>query len=129
MHLFFEVIMLLLKKSENQFQKGFDTSAIMGFTNSLLDVIKRERPDHLAVCFDKGGSVDRLEIVLRLIRANRDETPEAIKIAIPYIEQILKAMHIPIYRERRVMRADDIIGNTGQKKQNSKAINLYGNTR
>jgi len=36
--------------------KGMDTSAIMGFTNSLLDVIKRERPDHLAVCFDKGGS-------------------------------------------------------------------------
>ena len=38
--------------------KGTDTSAIMGFMNSLLDVIKRERPDHLAVCFDRGGSVD-----------------------------------------------------------------------
>ena len=42
--------------------KGLDTSAIMGFMNSLLDVIKRERPDHLAVCFDKGGSVDRVEM-------------------------------------------------------------------
>ena len=42
--------------------KGEDTSAIMGFMNSLLDVIKRERPDHLAVCFDKGGSVDRVEM-------------------------------------------------------------------
>ena len=42
--------------------KGLDTSAILGFTNSLLDVIKRERPDHLAVCFDKGGSVDRVEV-------------------------------------------------------------------
>ena len=42
--------------------KGVDTSAIMGFMNSLLDVIKRERPDHLAVCFDKGGSTDRVEM-------------------------------------------------------------------
>ena len=42
--------------------KGEDTSAIMGFMNSLLDVIKRERPDHLAVCFDKGGSADRVEM-------------------------------------------------------------------
>ena len=41
--------------------KGLDTSAIMGFMNSLLDVIKRENPDHLAVCFDRGGSVDRVE--------------------------------------------------------------------
>ena len=42
--------------------KGFDTSAIMGFTNSLIDVINRERPDYLAVCFDKGGSKSRTEI-------------------------------------------------------------------
>ena len=42
--------------------KGMDTSAIMGFMNSLLDVIKREKPDHLAVCFDKGGSQDRTKI-------------------------------------------------------------------
>ena len=40
---------------------GMDTSAIMGFMNSLLDVINRERPDHMAVCFDKGGSVARTE--------------------------------------------------------------------
>ena len=57
--------------------KGEDTSAIMGFMNSLLDVIKRERPDHLAVCFDKGGSVDRVEM-FEAYKANRDETPEAI---------------------------------------------------
>ena len=57
-----------------------DTSAILGFTNSLLDVIKRERPDHLAVCFDKGGSDVRNEM-FEAYKANRDETPEAIKIA------------------------------------------------
>src|SRR6056300_908910 len=74
--------------------EGEDTSAIMGFLNSLLDVIKRERPDHLAVCFDKGGSADRVEM-FEAYKANRDETPEAIRLAIPYIESILRAMHIP----------------------------------
>ncbi|WP_435135074.1 DNA polymerase I [Formosa sp. A9] len=88
--------------------KGLDTSAILGFTNSLLDVIKRERPDHLAVCFDKGGSVERTEM-FEAYKANRDETPEAIKIAVPYICNILKAMHIPII-EKAGYEADDIIG-------------------
>ena len=69
--------------------KGMDTSAIMGFTNSLLDVIKRERPDHLAVCFDKGGSQLRNELYPEY-KANRDETPEAIRLAVPYIQQIWK---------------------------------------
>ncbi|WP_298508474.1 DNA polymerase I [uncultured Kordia sp.] len=88
--------------------KGLDTSAILGFTNSLLDVIKRERPDHLAVCFDKGGSVDRLEVFPEY-KANRQETPEAIRLAVPYIESILKAMHIPII-VKEGYEADDIIG-------------------
>lgn len=75
--------------------KGMDTSAIMGFMNSLLDVIKREKPDHLAVAFDKGGSQLRNELFPEY-KANRDVTPEAIKIAVPYICELLKAMHIPI---------------------------------
>ena len=62
--------------------KGMDTSAILGFTNSLLDVIRRENPDHLAVAFDKGGSVARTEAFPEY-KANRLETPEAIKIAVP----------------------------------------------
>ena len=64
--------------------KGLDTSAILGFTNSLLDVIKREQPDHLAVCFDKGGSSDRLEIFPDY-KANRDETPEGVKLSLIHI--------------------------------------------
>ncbi len=95
--------------------KGTDTSAIMGFMNSLLDVIKRERPDHLAVCFDKGGSVDRIEMFSEY-KANRDETPEAIKIAVPYIESILKAMHIPII-VKPGYEADDIIGTLAKKAE------------
>jgi len=95
--------------------KGLDTSAILGFTNSLLDVIKRERPDHLAVCFDRGGSVDRIEMFPEY-KANRDETPEAIKIAIPYIESILKAMHIPIM-VKEGFEADDVIGTLAKKAE------------
>jgi len=95
--------------------KGLDTSAIMGFMNSLLDVIKRERPDHLAVCFDKGGSVDRVEMFAEY-KANRDETPEAIKIAVPYIEEILRAMHIPIM-VKAGYEADDVIGTLAKKAE------------
>ena len=95
--------------------KGEDTSAIMGFMNSLLDVIKRERPDHLAVCFDKGGSADRVEM-FEAYKANRDETPEGIKTAIPYIYEILKAMHIPIM-VKEGFEADDVIGTLAKKAE------------
>jgi len=95
--------------------KGLDTSAIMGFMNSLLDVIKRERPDHLAVCFDNGGSADRVEM-FEAYKANRDETPEAIKIAVPIIQDILKAMHIPIM-EKVGYEADDVIGTLAKQAE------------
>ncbi len=95
--------------------KGEDTSAIMGFMNSLLDVIKRERPDHLAVCFDKGGSTDRVEMY-EDYKANRDETPEGIKTAIPYIYEILKAMHIPIM-VKEGYEADDVIGTLSRQAE------------
>ncbi|PWH84180.1 DNA polymerase I [Algibacter marinivivus] len=95
--------------------KGLDTSAIMGFMNSLLDVIKRERPDHLAVCFDKGGSADRVEMYTEY-KANRDETPEAIKIAVPIIQDILKAMHIPIM-VKAGYEADDVIGTLAKQAE------------
>lgn len=95
--------------------KGQDTSAIMGFVNSLFDVIKREKPDHLAVAFDKEGSKDRLEIFPEY-KANRDETPEAIKIAVPYIQNILRAMHIPIIEQAGV-EADDLIGTIAKQAE------------
>ena len=95
--------------------KGLDTSAILGFTNSLFDVIKRENPDYLAVCFDKGGSQDRVEIFSEY-KANRDETPEAIKIAVPFIEQILKALNIPVI-VKKGYEADDIIGTLSKKAE------------
>jgi DNA polymerase-1 len=95
--------------------KGMDTSAIMGFMNSLLDVIKREKPDHLAVAFDKEGSTVRTEMFSDY-KANRSETPEAIKIAIPYIHQLLEAMHIPII-ELAGCEADDLIGTIAKQAE------------
>jgi len=95
--------------------KGMDTSAILGFTNSLLDVIKREKPDHLAVAFDKGGSHIRSEAFPEY-KSNRLQTPEAIKIAIPYIHKILEAMHIPII-EKEGFEADDLIGTLAKQAE------------
>ena len=95
--------------------KGMNTSAIMGFMNSLLDVIKREKPDHLAVCFDKGGSQERTKIFAEY-KANRDETPEAIITAVPYIQKILEAMHIPVVIKEG-FEADDIIGTLAKQAE------------
>ena len=95
--------------------KGMDTSAIMGFMNALMDVIKREKPDHLAVAFDKEGSALRTEMYVEY-KANRDATPEAIKIAIPYIQELLKAMHIPIM-EKAGFEADDLIGTLAKQAE------------
>ena len=95
--------------------KGLDTSAILGFTNSLFDVIKRERPEYIAVCFDKGGSHDRVEMFPEY-KANRDETPEAIKMAVPYIQEILNALGICIM-VKEGYEADDIIGTLAKKAE------------
>ncbi len=95
--------------------KGQDTSAIMGFVNSLFDVIKREKPDYLAVAFDKGGSTDRLAVFPEY-KANRQETPEAIRIAVPIIQDILKAMQIPIIEQAGV-EADDLIGTIAKQAE------------
>lgn len=95
--------------------KGQNTSAIMGFMNSLIDVVKRERPDHLAVCFDKGGSEARNEMFPEY-KANRDETPDAIRFAIPYIYNILEAMKIPIM-VKDGFEADDVIGTLAKKAE------------
>ncbi|MDO5655107.1 MAG: DNA polymerase I [Flavobacteriaceae bacterium] len=88
--------------------KGLNTSAILGFLNSLLDVLKREKPTHLAVVFDVGSASTLRHEYFPEYKANRDETPEGIKVAVPYIQEILRAMQIPIkYAEG--YEADDVI--------------------
>lgn len=95
--------------------KGLDTSAIFGFTNSLIELIKRENPPHLAVVFDVDKDNVRTEDFSEY-KANRAETPEAIKIAVPYIYQILEAMHIPILGMEGY-EADDVIGTIAVKAE------------
>ncbi len=88
--------------------KGLDTSAIFGFTTTLMDLMKREKPSHLAVVFDVEGPTSRHETFPEY-KANRDETPEGIKVAIPYIKTLLEAMNIPIVFSAGY-EADDVIG-------------------
>lgn len=95
--------------------KGLDTSAIMGFTNSLLDVLKREKPSHIAVVFDVGKATIRTDHYAEY-KANRDETPEAIKIAVPYIQEIIRAMSIPVLYAKGY-EADDVIGTLAKKAE------------
>ena len=75
--------------------KGINTSAVFGFTNALLEVIRNEKPTHLAVVFDPPGGSFRTE-VFEEYKANRDETPEDIKLSVPLIHKVLEAMNIPI---------------------------------
>ena len=93
--------------------KGMNTSAVYGFVNTLLDIIRREKPELLAVVFDKGGSEMR-EALFEDYKANRLEQPEAIELAVPYIKRILQAMHIPVL-EKEGWEADDLIGTLARK--------------
>ncbi|MFM1808466.1 MAG: hypothetical protein RLZZ242_1191 [Bacteroidota bacterium] len=95
--------------------KGEDTSAIMGFMNALLDLIKREKPEYIAVCFDKGGSTERAELFAEY-KANRQETPDPIRFAVPHIESLLKAMDIPIVVQEGY-EADDLIGTLSKQAE------------
>jgi len=95
--------------------KGLDTSAILGFMNSLLEIIRSQKPDYIGVAFDKGGSVSRTEMFVEY-KSNRDKTPEPIIMAIPYIKNILEGMNIPIL-EQEGFEADDIIGTVAKKAE------------
>ncbi|MBR6247545.1 MAG: DNA polymerase I [Muribaculaceae bacterium] len=95
---------------------GLDASAVFGFVNTLQDLLKRERPTHMAVCFDPGGKTFRHE-AFKEYKANRSETPEGILVAVPYIKRILEAYHIPVYQVEGY-EADDVIGTLAHRAQN-----------
>jgi DNA polymerase-1 len=87
--------------------KGMNVSAISGFTNTLHDLLKRETPTHMAVVFDKGSASREEEF--EDYKANRQEMPEDISIAIPIIKEIVKGFRIPVVEEEG-FEADDLIG-------------------
>lgn len=88
--------------------KGVDTTAVLGFVNTLDEVINKEQPTHIGVAFDPSGPTFRHE-AYPAYKAQRDETPEAIKIGVPIIKKILKAYQIPVL-EQAGFEADDVIG-------------------
>ena len=102
--------------------KGFDASAIFGFTKSLQEVLKKEQPSHLAVVFDppKGSFRNRL---YSDYKANRLQTPEAIIAAVPVIKEIITAYNIPVV-EVADYEADDVIG-TLAKRAASEGFEVY----
>ena len=102
--------------------KGLNTSAIFGFCNSLLDVVNNHEPTHLGVVFDPPGGSNREEIFTEY-KANRQEMPEDIRKAIPYIFEILKAMNIQVEMVSG-FEADDLIG-TLSKQAEKKGFKVF----
>ena len=88
--------------------KGFNTSAILGFVNTLEEVLKKENPTHIGVAFDPSGPTFRHE-AYEQYKAQREETPEAIRLSVPIIKDIIRAYRIPIL-EVPGYEADDVIG-------------------
>lgn len=104
-----------LSKTPFYNSKGINTTAVFGFTNTLVDLIQREKPTHIAVCFDTAARTNR-EDDFAEYKANRQEQPEDITIAIPYIRQIIEAFKIPIV-ELDGFEADDVIGTLAKKAE------------
>ena len=88
--------------------KGFNTSAILGFVNTLEEVLKKENPTHIGAAFDPAGPTFRHE-AFEQYKAQREETPEAIRLSVPIIKDIIRAYRIPIL-EVAGYEADDVIG-------------------
>lgn len=102
--------------------KGLNTSAISGFTRTLWDIINNEKPSHIAVAFDLHGPTFRHE-EFPAYKANREAQPEDISIALPYIEEIVKAFNIPIVTAESY-EADDVIG-TLAKQAAGEGFDVY----
>jgi len=95
--------------------KGLNTSAIFGFINTLEDVLKREKPTHIAVAFDPRGKTFRHE-AYEQYKAQRESTPEDIRLAVPIIKDLVRAYNIPVL-EVPGFEADDVIGTIAKQAE------------
>jgi DNA polymerase-1 len=111
-----------LSKSPRFTSGGLNTSAVMGFTNTLLDVLKKERPTHMAVVFDTEAPTDR-HIEYEKYKAHRETMPEDLSKALPYIFRVVLGFNIPLITSDGY-EADDIIG-TLAKKAEQKGYQVY----
>lgn len=101
-----------LIRSPRYTSQGLNTSAMFGFVNTLQDLLKRENPTHIAICFDPKGGTFRHEMYAEY-KAGREETPEDIRLAVPYIKRIADAYNIAVL-EVPGYEADDVIGTLSQ---------------
>ncbi len=104
-----------LNKNPRMTSKGLNTSAIIGFLNTLYDVLKNEKPSHIGIAFDLGAPTLRTDNFCDY-KANREEMPPDLKASIPYIIKIIKGFNIPIYAVEGY-EADDIIGTLAKKAE------------
>ena len=93
--------------------KGFNSSALYGFTNTLVDLLSKQSPSHIAVVFDTKAATERHKIFPEY-KAQRDAMPEDLSIALPEVKRIIKAFNIPVI-ERDGFEADDVIGTLAKK--------------
>ena len=104
-----------LNKNPRMTSKGLNTSAIIGFLNTLYEVLKNEKPSHIGVAFDVGAPTLRTENFCDY-KANREEMPPDLRASIPYIIEIIKGFNIPIYAAEGY-EADDVIGTLAKKAE------------
>lgn len=104
-----------LNKNPRMTSKGLNTSAIIGFLNTLYEVLKNEKPSHIGIAFDLGAPTLRTENFCDY-KANREEMPPDLRASIPYIIEIIKGFNIPIYAAEGY-EADDVIGTLSKKAE------------
>ncbi len=104
-----------LNKNPRINSKGLNTSAILGFANTLFDVIRNEKPTHIAVAFDTAAPTQR-HVDFTAYKAHREEMPEDLSVAIPYIKELIEAFNIPVV-VKEGYEADDIIGTLAKKAE------------
>ena len=110
-------------KSPRINSKGENTSAVLGFVNTLEEILTKENPDYIGVAFDPKGGTFRHEVFPEY-KAQREETPEGIRFAVPIIKELLEAYRIPIL-EVAGYEADDVIGTLAKQSQSIGEIDTY----
>ena len=103
--------------------KGENTSAVLGFVNTLEEILTKENPEYIGVAFDPHGPTFRHE-AFPDYKAQREETPEGIRFAVPIIKEVLKAYHIPVL-EVPGFEADDVIGTLAKQSESIEGIDTY----
>ena len=104
-----------LSKNPRMNSKGVNTSAIMGFLNSLYEILQKEKPTHIGVAFDVAGTAQR-QAEYSEYKANREKMPDDLRDAIPYIIRLVEAFNIPVYGVEGY-EADDVIGTLSKKAE------------